>query len=657
MNRHAFRSQLVLIGIALTVVLSASTISPRAVPAQSASFLIEPVSGLVTSEDGGNATFSVALASRPDSAVHVEVSSSDSGEGAVSPSQLTLSPGGWETPATVTVTGVADGVDDGDVAYTIVLSPATSNDELFAGQDPQDVAVVNLNVAEPAAVDATPAAVDDNLAETPIEEDQPVTIDVLANDSGLEDVPLTLEVVAGPSDGATEVTAENQIIYTPAENFNGEDRFTYEVCDADSECSQAEVSLMVTPVNDAPTALEDSASTELATPVTIEVLANDSDVDGDPIFLASFDLLSDNLGLVARDDNGTPDDQGDDRLVYNPPLLGSEGTDTFNYVVSDGAAETQGMVTVRVGVDEGVPVANDDNYATTQNDLLNVTTEESVLENDVDTNETGQLTAILVTGPANGELEFAETGAFEYTPDEDFVGVDAFTYQANDGISNSNVATVTISINETNFAPVAANDHYTVGQLETLTIASPGVLENDGDSNGDPLASVLETAPEHGEVTLNEDGSLTYDPQDDYVGPDSFSYRADDGTNMSNLATVNLEVTDQLKPEVFWLSPATSGDVLEIDFKTINVTLTVEGEDNIGAVRAEFYRWDAVAEQFVAIGEDNQAPFEVDLDVSGLNIEWNQVFAAAYDAAGNKSKSDFIWLFRLHHSFLPVAWR
>ncbi len=104
---------------------------------------------MVTTEDGGTATFTVRLNSQPNANVTIGLSSSDTTEGTVSPSSLTFTSANWSTAQTVTVTGVADAIVDGDVAYTIVTAPASSNDPGYNGLDPADVSVTNQDTSMP----------------------------------------------------------------------------------------------------------------------------------------------------------------------------------------------------------------------------------------------------------------------------------------------------------------------------------------------------------------------------------------------------------------------------------------------------------------------------------------------------------------------------
>jgi hypothetical protein len=114
---------------------------PRWAPA--AGFEVTPTAGLITTEAGAAATFTVRLTEQPTADVIVGVFSSNDAEGFPDVDSLTFTTANWDVPQTVTVTGVDDFVDDGDVAYQIVLDGAQSDDTNYSGLDPEDVAVVN----------------------------------------------------------------------------------------------------------------------------------------------------------------------------------------------------------------------------------------------------------------------------------------------------------------------------------------------------------------------------------------------------------------------------------------------------------------------------------------------------------------------------------
>ncbi|NQU26585.1 MAG: tandem-95 repeat protein [Candidatus Nealsonbacteria bacterium] len=197
--------------------------------------------------------------------------------------------------------------------------------------------------------------------------------------------------------------------------------------------------------------------------------------------------------------------------------------------------------------DEG-PIARDDAWSIAEDTALLVAAP-GLLVNDYDP-EGNPLTASRVFGPYRGELTLLSDGSFTYTPNENFHGTDSFTYLADDGLTKSNVATVTITIDPVNDAPVAA-DNWLAVQIDTLrTVPAPGVLGNDTDADGDAMTVSMIASALHGLVALEHDGSFSYRPETGYVGPDRFTYQANDGKADSNVATVEITVGSDVSDRV-----------------------------------------------------------------------------------------------------------
>ncbi len=189
-------------------------------------------------------------------------------------------------------------------------------------------------------------------------------------------------------------------------------------------------------------------------------------------------------------------------------------------------------------------------------DVIGLTGEAShvgVLANDIDA-DGDTLTAVLVTPASNGRVELRRDGTFRYMPNPDFSGTDRFTYRATDGTLQSNVATVTITVNIVDDPPVAVADRaYRVADDITLNVAAPdGVLRNDTDLDSPMLTAALVDPPARGTVTLRPDGSFTYTPNSNFFVSDTFTYRASDGTSQSEVATVLIRAVrttgDQTSP-------------------------------------------------------------------------------------------------------------
>lgn len=170
----------------------------------------------------------------------------------------------------------------------------------------------------------------------------------------------------------------------------------------------------------------------------------------------------------------------------------------------------------------------------------------SVLANDTDA-EGDSLTASLATGPSNAaSFTLNADGTFSYIHDGSETTTDSFDYRANDGSSDSNSATVTITINPVNDAPVANSDGITVAEGGVATVldsAATSVLVNDTDAEGNPLTAVLDADVSNGALTLNSDGTLSYTHNGGATSSDSFTYHANDGADSSNTVTVSITIT------------------------------------------------------------------------------------------------------------------
>jgi VCBS repeat-containing protein len=193
--------------------------------------------------------------------------------------------------------------------------------------------VATVTITVNAVNDAPTAAAD----VATLDEDTSAVIDVLANDTDPEGATLVVTAVSTPTanGGSVTINADNTVTYTPATNYAGADSFTYTVSDGEMT-SDGVVSLTVTAVNDAPTAQTDTVETTVNSDVMIDVLANDSDVDGDALTLVS----------VGAPLHGTKTVMGS--VIHYYPPADFTGTDTFTYQVGDGVEIATEWVTITV---------------------------------------------------------------------------------------------------------------------------------------------------------------------------------------------------------------------------------------------------------------------------------------------------------------------
>jgi hypothetical protein len=270
-----------------------------------------------------------------------------------------------------------------------------------------------------------------------------------------------------------------------------------------------------------PTANADSyaATTNLtlSVPAASGVLANDSGSD-----LTAAKVTGPSHGTLTLNSDGS--------FTYTP-TVGYVGSDTFTYTATDqyGRTSTPATVTVTVAL-PAAPTAVADNVSTPVSTTLTVAAA-GVLANDSGTG----ITVTSNTQPTHGTVTVNANGSLTLAPTPGYSGPDSFQYTIADSFARTSTATVTVTI-----TPTTAADSYSTAYGQTLTTtAGTGVLAND---SGTGLAALVLSQPAHGVLVLNSDGSFSYTPTAGYAGPDSFTYRASDGTSTSPATAVTLTV-------------------------------------------------------------------------------------------------------------------
>ena len=159
------------------------------------------------------------------------------------------------------------------------------------------------------------------------------------------------------------------------------------------------------------------------------------------------------------------------------------------------------------------------------------------------------LTFSLDKAPAGMSID-AASGLITWTPGAAQVGANAVGVRVADATGLSATQTFSITVISANRAPVAGNDSYSINSNTTLSVASPGVLANDSDPDGNAISAMPGSGPSHGMLTLNANGSFVYKPTTGYSGNDAFTYVVTDGALVSNTATVALTVVAANSPPV-----------------------------------------------------------------------------------------------------------
>lgn len=435
----------------------------------------------------------------------------------------------------------------GKVTYTIDSHPANIAREFELGSFVIDVDGDRLNgrflrenglvqdqfTIEKLTQNEAPVASDDNAI---TDEDNAVNISILANDTDMDgSLDYTgITIVSSTSNGSALVNKDDGIVtYTPNANFNGSDGFTYTVTDNEAEISNtATVSITVISVNDAPVTDNDSAVIDEDNTVVVNVVDNDTDIDGtiDP---ATVRIINNPVNGSASVSAG---------IVTYTPSPDFNGNDNLAYTVNDNEGATSNTATVSITVTSvnDAPIANNDSATTNEDTTVTF----AVLVNDSDIDGSVSIADIIIVSEvSNGVMTInAADGTVSYLPNIDFNGSDGFTYMVsdNDG-ANSNIATVSITVNPVNDAPIANDDSVTTNEDNALII---NVADNDIDSDSyiDTAKIAITGDPSNGNVTVSA-GIVIYTPDANFNGNDSFTYTVSDSDDAtSNVATVNITI-------------------------------------------------------------------------------------------------------------------
>ena len=407
-----------------------------------------------------------------------------------------------------------------------------------------------------------------------LNEDIPTILSILDNDVDVDSELLVknVTVTKDPSHGVLNIDSESgQITYTPQSNYFGSDGFSYAVKDEQSLMSNiAPVNLTIKSINDAPIANNDTAVILEDTLHNINVLGNDSDVDGS-LDESSIEIVNAPLQGIAIASQG---------VISYTPNANSNGEDTFTYRVKDDLGEWSNAARVSLTVTpvNDAPLANNDTVQINEDESIVI----NVIINDDDVDGSIDVSSLqIVDSPSFGQVVNNADGTFAYTPTSNYVGIDSFSYTLfdNEG-AKSNIASVTITILSVNDAPViesAALTSATQDEFYSYTL-----VINDVDS----ADSYKLSAPElPGWLNFNlATGELSGTPTNDDVGTHAVTLLVTDAEGLTDTQTFVITVADVNDEATGGIS--ISGEAKQ--GQTLRVESTIEDPDGVG----EFtYQW------------------------------------------------------------------
>ncbi|EHR71078.1 VCBS repeat-containing protein [Burkholderiales bacterium JOSHI_001] len=449
-------------------------------------------------------------------------------------------------------------------------------------------------------VEEPPLAKDDQFT---VAEDTPLPLTLLANDSDPDGQPLKVTEIAGQPiapggsvtikdpvtglpQGTVSMAPDGSLTFTPAPDFSGPVSFPYTIADPQGNTDTAQATVNVTPVDEPPVAKDDLATTPLGTPVTVPLLANDSDPDGDPVTVATIAGQPATPGSTITLPEGTVTIDPQGNLTFTPDPAFAGGPVNIPYTITDPQGNTApAVLTVNVG--ENTPPTGQDGVKATPEDTPYVLKGTDFGFNDADLPDTFAGVRI-DTLPANGLLALngkplavgdvvpvadiaAGQLAFVPNPNENGAPYASFTFSVQDSRGAFDLAPNTLVINVTpvNDAPTAQADVNATTEGVTLTVsAADGVINSaslpggrdsdiDGDTltvsavgfNGVPGSVGAPIVGANGTLTLKADGSYSYTPNAATAAlnagesvKDVFTYSVSDGKGGTAQTTLTITV-------------------------------------------------------------------------------------------------------------------
>ena len=362
-------------------------------------------------------------------------------------------------------------------------------------------------------------------------EDTPLDIFALVGATDSENNTLSLSSVGDATHGNAQII-NDKITYTPTANFFGNDSFAYTISDGNGGFDTKTINVNVLSVNDAPKTVNDTASTNEETSVLVTILGNDSDVE-DGFFPAA------SITITTQPASGTVAVQSTGKVLYTPNS-DYYGQDSFKYTITDSAGLVSNESSVAINV---INVNDAPKFILGSNINFAEDTQTTFNVHDYFYDPDGDALSIVSVSALNGTMSFSGEN-ITYTPNANYNGVEKLTVTLKDSFGATSVLKADATIAPVNDVPVAVNDSFAV--LEDTVTRLP-ILDNDSDIDGGLFASSITnlTPASHGTVAINTlDGSITYTPNANYNGPDSFTYKVTDAGGLtSSVANVTINVS------------------------------------------------------------------------------------------------------------------
>ncbi|MBF0339878.1 MAG: tandem-95 repeat protein [Magnetococcales bacterium] len=418
---------------------------------------------------------------------------------------------------TVTLTNPTTGA----FTYTPNLNANGSDSFTFKAKDGVGFSnSATISITIPPVNDA-PAASNATLTTN---EDTPVSGTLVASD--VDGDALVYSIISNGAKGTAVITdpAKGSYTYTPNANVSGTDSFTFKVNDGKLDSNVATVTVTINEVNDAPVALDGTLVVIEDTPTSGTLTSFHPDAHA-----TTYTILQNGSKGVATISNAATG-----AYTYTPNA-NANGTDSFTFKAGDGIADSNtATITVNITPVNDAPVTASGTLTVHKNTAGSG----QLLATDIDSsNRTYSIVENGVKGKA--VITNALSGAYTYTPDTDKTGTDTFTFQVSDGLENSNISTVTVTINASSDTPMANNGLLSVDED---TPASGKLSGSDPDGEGVNFTIVTNGTKGTATITGAKTGDYLYTPNANATGSDTFTFQVSDGHVKSNTATIAVTI-------------------------------------------------------------------------------------------------------------------